>query len=218
MWFQILNKCALDLIALRIEGINEELDKITTQKVEITALLTARIEVKNFQRLTQEITVSISTLNKELESIKIHTFKRDTLDYQYDRVYTWKQQTQQKITRKPVQQSSSRETLSVGRSFLGGSAPTRCGNRGTSSYKKRQAGNTQGSNEERVKRQGSSEGQQQQQDNDPAVDAFGFSGSQEFQQHDVMTHNIKYDVIMHDVMPVAYWEMQQNVHRTPGGQ
>ncbi|CAH2301073.1 Hypothetical predicted protein [Pelobates cultripes] len=91
-WYKILNKCSLDLIALTVEGLQQDL-------VEIEGLLSdtkKKLFETGEKAVIEDKLVAISSrLPKHREEVlerKLDKFRRDTVDYLEDKVYFWRQQ------------------------------------------------------------------------------------------------------------------------------
>ena len=91
-WGEILNKCSLDLMLLIIEQVATEAKAI---KIEIDAQ--EKLIQEKFSSMYPNIDGSIkdevAKYKEKLLTIKLKKYKRDTEDYQNNRVYHWEQDT-----------------------------------------------------------------------------------------------------------------------------
>lgn len=94
-WEAILNKCSLDLILLLITEAKKQREET---QLEINSIK-AKIEPLRSQNehtiegLEQKLKEDIETLTETIKKTKLTKFKRDTTDYQEDRVYSWTKRT-----------------------------------------------------------------------------------------------------------------------------
>ncbi|CAH2300550.1 Hypothetical predicted protein [Pelobates cultripes] len=88
-WQRILNKCSLDLIALTIEGLEEDLTKLK-QEISITkSRILSTENHKSFTKHSEEIDSILSKHKTDTLNRKLSEFKRDTIDYFDNKVYNW---------------------------------------------------------------------------------------------------------------------------------
>ncbi|XP_041418713.1 uncharacterized protein LOC121393672 [Xenopus laevis] len=89
-WEKILNKCSLDLMTLTVEGVQTKLMKLRVDINVVKQKLQAALnegEMNNFETQLRDMTAKHKS---DLLKVKMDKFKRDTIDYQEERVYNWK--------------------------------------------------------------------------------------------------------------------------------
>lgn len=88
-WYGICNQFSFDLMLLTIKHIQLALrpiqEQISTIEKEIEQLLTAEKLVDTQRRINETTT----KLRENILKVKLRKFRRDTQDYEADRVYTW---------------------------------------------------------------------------------------------------------------------------------
>ncbi|OCT93051.1 hypothetical protein XELAEV_18016118mg [Xenopus laevis] len=89
-WEKILNKCSLDLMALTIEGIQTKLSKLRSDITELKQNIQATYREAEFDDLLVKLKDTVDKHQSDLCKVKLDKLKRDTIDYQEDRVYNWK--------------------------------------------------------------------------------------------------------------------------------
>lgn len=107
-WYQILNKCSLDLILLIIE----ELSTILKDLEEEISVIKSELEKNdNLNESLEDINAKLEKYEKETHERKVRIFRSDTIDYKLEEVYTWaevynqKRWQQQKSTASSFQES-----------------------------------------------------------------------------------------------------------------
>ncbi|XP_041425652.1 uncharacterized protein LOC121395651 [Xenopus laevis] len=91
-WFEICNKCSIDLMVLTVERLTIKLQET---RLAIDELKTKALEELGSQKLTEILVEHNHTLSKLRESIKERKrakFERDASDYRENRVYSWKEE------------------------------------------------------------------------------------------------------------------------------
>ncbi|XP_041437288.1 uncharacterized protein LOC121399782 [Xenopus laevis] len=88
-WYAILNRCSLDLMIHTIQGLQSNIKSTQQELVTATTELKSRITSENFNKFNIELQASLADFRADLVQKKLHKYRRDTLDYESDRVYTW---------------------------------------------------------------------------------------------------------------------------------
>ncbi|OCT55748.1 hypothetical protein XELAEV_18004376mg [Xenopus laevis] len=89
-WDRILNKCSLDLMTLTVEGIQSKLSKLRIDISNIKQKLQSSYSDVNLDELDVKLRDTVDKHRVELLKVKLDKFRRDTVDYQEDRVYNWR--------------------------------------------------------------------------------------------------------------------------------
>ncbi len=88
-WCEILNHCSMNLMLLIIEYTKKETkslsEKIENHKMEMNH----KFDKKQLDDLQRPMEEKLDKFRMELLNVKIHKFKRDTMDYKDHKVYTW---------------------------------------------------------------------------------------------------------------------------------
>lgn len=87
-WYSVLNKCSLDLILLLIQELTKVIKEISEEISVLKTDLTERMDSEDWEKALQEINKKLDTYEKELQEGKLRKYKRDTLDYKLNEVYT----------------------------------------------------------------------------------------------------------------------------------
>lgn len=88
-WCEILNHCSMDLMLLIISQTKAEIPLVKSTIDTHIDEVKNMCDQKTFETLTQDIQSQLDVFKTELQQLKIKKFRRDTLDYKEDRVYTW---------------------------------------------------------------------------------------------------------------------------------
>ncbi|CAH2283928.1 Hypothetical predicted protein, partial [Pelobates cultripes] len=88
-WQKILNKCSLDLIALTIEGIEEDLTELKQEISTTKNRILSTENPKSFIKHSEEIDSILSKHKTDTLNRKLSKFKHDTIDYLDNKVYNW---------------------------------------------------------------------------------------------------------------------------------
>lgn len=88
-WCEVLNKCALDLMLLVIEHVNEELSKVRTEVIDLQNDMKSKLDDKQLKDINDRCTALLEGYKKELSEVKLRKYRRDTLDYKNNQVYRW---------------------------------------------------------------------------------------------------------------------------------
>lgn len=122
-WCEIMNKASLDLTLLVIEFTQKELLKTKQDIDEIQTSIIDSHDETVFKQHTELLEKSLAKFKQDLQQIKIKKFRRDTMDYRDNQVYTWLNQTK---TTRPLRKvhfedgASLTPASSVENDFLGG--------------------------------------------------------------------------------------------------
>lgn len=123
-WFKILNKCSLDLIALTIQGLQTELDNIKQSLDQTQKKLQENSTKEDFDSFLEQCRATIDKYRQDTLQFKLKKFRRDALDYEEDRVYTWRERQPKYNRWRPIPQttdsdsSQSSSTSASGAPFL----------------------------------------------------------------------------------------------------
>ncbi|OCT74316.1 hypothetical protein XELAEV_18033281mg [Xenopus laevis] len=115
-WDRILNKCSLDLMTLTIEGIQVKLSKLRSDIIEVNQKLQSISGEVNLPELKEKLIDTLDKYKSDLLKIKLDKFKRDTVDYQEDRVYNWRRPFFRQRNRSETRSIGSDSGSSVGNS------------------------------------------------------------------------------------------------------
>ncbi|XP_041439799.1 uncharacterized protein LOC121400545 [Xenopus laevis] len=90
-WHQILDKCSLDLMTLTLQALQNEI-QITTQEIhKIKCEIKTELTGEALTEYLNKVQVDLAILGESTIQRKLQKFRRDTLDYERDQVYTWAQ-------------------------------------------------------------------------------------------------------------------------------
>lgn len=88
-WLALCNQHSLDLMLLTIHHLYKAVTSIKEEITEIDTECKNQTAPAEYTRLHEELKNNIEKLKNQIMQNKIKKFKRDTCDYQHDRVYTW---------------------------------------------------------------------------------------------------------------------------------
>ncbi|XP_041430807.1 uncharacterized protein LOC121397685 [Xenopus laevis] len=91
-WQEICNKCSRDLMTLTIERLHE---KVSVIRKNVSVLKDKVVSSKGAEQAEAILREQAETLQKQRDAItarKAAKFERDALDYQQDRVYSWREE------------------------------------------------------------------------------------------------------------------------------
>ncbi|OCT64523.1 hypothetical protein XELAEV_18045622mg [Xenopus laevis] len=89
-WDKILNKCSLDLMTLTVEGVQSKLSKLRIDISSIKQKLQSSYSDINLDELDAKLRDTVDKHRVEILKVKLDKLRRDTIDYQEDRVYNWR--------------------------------------------------------------------------------------------------------------------------------
>lgn len=89
-WFQVLNKCSLDLIALTIEGIQSHLTTLDKSILDTEAKLKETLNPTELTSFLETTNITLDNYRSETLKIKLNKYRRDLTDYEEGRVYSWR--------------------------------------------------------------------------------------------------------------------------------
>ena len=89
-WHEILNKASFDLMLLIIQHSDNERAKARSELVVLEREMSAKLTPNELKEMKDNCAALLSSYEKQLTEVKIYKFRRDTLDYKYDRVYNWR--------------------------------------------------------------------------------------------------------------------------------
>lgn len=124
-WFKILNKCSLDLIALTIQGIQTEIDNIKQNLEATQKKLEEHSSKEEIETFLEQCKITIDKYRQDTLQFKLKKFRRDALDYEEDRVYTWRERQPNYNRWRPTLQttdsdsSQASSSSATGAPFLG---------------------------------------------------------------------------------------------------
>lgn len=87
-WTEILNKCSLDLMLLIIEQVKKESEKMQSEIKQIEEALKTKCG-PDFTRIDESLKRNVQEYREKLQQLKLSKYKRDTMDYQQNKVYRW---------------------------------------------------------------------------------------------------------------------------------
>ncbi|CAH2219324.1 Hypothetical predicted protein [Pelobates cultripes] len=90
-WYKVLNKCSLDLITLTVEGLQQELSEFEKLLSDTKQKLAEGQDKAVVEGKLAAISVKLPKYREEILERKLDKFRRDTVDYLEDKVYTWRQ-------------------------------------------------------------------------------------------------------------------------------
>lgn len=90
-WYQILNKCSLDLMTLTVKGIQGQLEGLNKTILETQRKLETQIPITDFQKYLETVTASVDQYRRDTLTIKLKKYRRDLIDYEEGRVYSWRE-------------------------------------------------------------------------------------------------------------------------------
>lgn len=108
-WTDILNKCSLDLMLLIIEQVKKELNDLQAEIKHTEDALKSKCG-QDFTQIDQSLKTWVGQYKDKLQSIKLSKYKRDTLDYQRNKVYRWQQPEEQRTQQRQNYISSGTES------------------------------------------------------------------------------------------------------------
>lgn len=120
-WFAILNKCSLDLITLTVQGIQNQIEGLNNNILETQKKLESQLQPGDFRTYLESVTASVDQYQRDTLNIKLKKYRRDLLDYEEGRVYTWREQV--RFRRSEDNRPPSRSTTDSSASSDGGHHP-----------------------------------------------------------------------------------------------
>ncbi|OCT78048.1 hypothetical protein XELAEV_18029145mg [Xenopus laevis] len=88
----IINKCSLDIIALNIEFIQQEIKNLETQLNTTENILKSVLQDEEFIQIKNKTDATLEKLKGEVSRVKKQKFDRDATDYERGTVYNWSYQ------------------------------------------------------------------------------------------------------------------------------
>lgn len=88
-WCDILNRCSLDLMLLVIEYTNEDLSKTRNEITELQSQLSTKFDGEQLKAISDQCDAMLEQYKTELLQVKLQKYRRDTLDYKNNHVYSW---------------------------------------------------------------------------------------------------------------------------------
>lgn len=120
-WYHILNKCSLDLIALTIEGIQGQIHSINQAVIDTQKKLETQLTSTDLKTYLETVNTSIDQYKTDTLALKLRKYRRDLLDYEEGRVYTWRDHIRPRRPEEP--RTYSRQTTDSSISSDSGRAP-----------------------------------------------------------------------------------------------
>ncbi len=112
-WEQILNKCSLDLMLPIVEKTKAEKEKTDADIKLLESQIAAQVNTEEFNTITNNITSSLKSFEKELQSYKLKKFERDTKDYADGKIYEWRDERRKLRRPRPAHRPPANERLSA---------------------------------------------------------------------------------------------------------
>lgn len=112
-WRKILNKCSLDLILLTITELQNSIESTSQEIEEIKGHLSKELEITTWTKSLEEINNTIAKHRAEIEAKKVRKFKRDTLDYKFNIVYTFLESQPQQRRRYQERQQGQQGSITT---------------------------------------------------------------------------------------------------------
>ncbi|KAM9320185.1 E3 ubiquitin-protein ligase TRIM63 [Gastrophryne carolinensis] len=89
-WFQILNKCSLDLMTLIVQSIQVQLKELDQEIQMVRDKLETSLDTGEFKTYIEPLDVTLQQYHNETLTMKLNKYKRDILDYESNRIYNWR--------------------------------------------------------------------------------------------------------------------------------
>ncbi|XP_041439423.1 uncharacterized protein cd86.S isoform X2 [Xenopus laevis] len=91
-WYEICNKCSLDLMLLTVERLSAQLQELQLTICKVREKLTAEKGASHTERVLTELNEPLSKLRETIVTRKRRKFDRDARDYTEGHVYNWREE------------------------------------------------------------------------------------------------------------------------------
>lgn len=91
-WCDILNRCSLDLMLLVIENQNKRMTSIKQEIAELDTQLKKDFSAEQYKELVEKCDAQLEIYKTEMQRYKMDKYRRDTMDYRNNAVYSWLRQ------------------------------------------------------------------------------------------------------------------------------
>ncbi|OCT94746.1 hypothetical protein XELAEV_18012436mg [Xenopus laevis] len=117
----IINKCSLDIIALNIEFIQQEIKNLEIQLSTTESILKSSLQDEEFIQIQNKTEAMLEKFKGEVSRVKKQKFDRDATDYERGTVYNWSYQAH---NRERYRRDSHRSRKRTQPNFLDNDNPT----------------------------------------------------------------------------------------------